>query len=261
MSSTTWKVTDGKWGTAANWTNGVPDSGVTAVIDSGEALASAPIAAAALSVSDADLLIDGATGTSDVAGDLTVGGAGLVGIDLLSGTGGATLDVDGSFTLANGGAFTVGNASLTKPDVVFVGGSYTLAGTLGIQGGATALVTFDMFGAPTPSASTGDLWLSGDAVLEFDGGFITSIADGAEISLSGANARISNGVASSSLNSALVDLSGIAGDLTLNDGASLAPLANLTVETTGSLALSADADGGGDGEDLAIAGGLWRGFG
>ncbi len=114
------------------------------------------------------------------------------------------------------------------------GGSLSATSTLSAAGLSNS-GTIDLFGNTTPgttnqatmliagaapSSLTGINNLSGDALLQFGSGAITSIASGAQLNETGAQSRVAIAGTPAS-NSALTTLSSNAGQLMLNNGATV----------------------------------------
>ena len=125
-------------------------------------------------------------------------------------TGGSTLTIGG--TLTNAGDLDIGNGFLTTPATVIAAGlSNAATGPIDLIGGS-AQATLDITAA-APATLTGFVFLQGDALLEFASGHITTIAANSELSLSGAQSRISDG--NSANNTALTQLASNNGILDL----------------------------------------------
>jgi hypothetical protein len=255
-----WKVGSGNWGTAADWTAGVP-TGTSAVTigNTSDGFVTENLAKA----SAASLSILSGNGLRVDAGNLlTVGGATTVasGGELLvddNDAGGSTLS---SGSLTNAGFFQIGNGSMTAASTAKVAGTLNnTGGTIYVEGGeasgANALLSVS---GAAPATLTGSYELygsSGSAAVEFGSGGITSIGDGSTnsgyVRLDGTNAYLEVGATNS--NSALTGLKTIAsnGELELENGA--------VVTTTGALnnagKLGIDYDGNG-GSSMSIGGSL-----
>lgn len=150
--------------------------------------------------------------------------SGTIDIDSGSSQGGSTLNVGG--TLTNSGTLQVGNSddSLSSNSTVTVAhlantGTIDLYGQNGPNFQATLIDTGDA--APGQLASGVFVNLSGDALLQYASGSITSIASGSGLSLDGANARVADH-GKIGKNSALVGLDNNAGHLTLGNGVAIA---------------------------------------
>ena len=122
------------------------------------------------------------------------------------------------------GAGGIGNAELSAATTITVGGLNNNAGTITIDGNnanqATLNVT-SVAGSGTTGALSGEVHLSGNGLLEFASGQITSSAVGAEVSLDGPEARIATASIGTTSNSALTMLASSYGILELEDGAKL----------------------------------------
>ena len=173
---------------------------------------------------------------------------------------------NGSIYVA-GGVMTVGGV-LTNSSLLAIGDSLLTAtsvtataldnnGNISLTGGNTTagLATLEIASAAgfgTAGELTGNVSLSGDALLKFDGGgSIAAIESGASLSLSGAHALVADKGATGS-NSALTGLSSNAGSLTLDDGASLTTSGALN----NSFYLFVDYDAGSSGSHLKVGGTL-----
>jgi hypothetical protein len=106
---------------------------------------------------------------------------------------------------------------------------------------ATLNVANAAAGFGTPGAKTGTIILENDALLEFKTGEITTITG--ELELNGKNSRVADSTATTT-NSALTELSKIAGSVFLENGASVAPTGNVSVTGKGSLELDGPFSGG-----------------
>ncbi|MCW2284017.1 hypothetical protein M2323_001630 [Rhodoblastus acidophilus] len=143
--------------------------------------------------------------------------------------GGTRLTITG--VLTNRGSLSVGTASLTNSDIVTATGVantgyITLAG--GASSSAQALLNITgAAGLGTVGAVSGQVNLSGNALVEFASGQITTIAGGATLSLDGANAFIADAGALTS-NSALKGLATNSGYFLLQNGATVTTAAGLT---------------------------------
>ena len=110
-------------------------------------------------------------------------------------------------------------------------------------------------GFGTAGVETGTAVLQGDALLEFGGGGQISTING-EVQLVGANARIAD-AGTLATNSALIGLATVAGNLWLQNGASIGPTSGgLSITGTGRVALDAPFIGGGSGGSSLTIGGV-----
>ena len=140
---------------------------------------------------------------------------GTLGIDT-SGIGGGSLTVGGALT--NSGTVGIGNSALTTATTVTAKGLAN-TGTMNLSGGASTRATLDITAA-APATWTGSANLSGDALLEFASGMITSIGSGGEISRSGTKTLVAVSTTLTS-NSALNGITSNAGTFVFSNGAGL----------------------------------------
>jgi hypothetical protein len=111
------------------------------------------------------------------------------------GDGGSSLTLAGALT--NSGTLAIGNAALSASDEVTVAsldnkGAINLLGSGANQ--ALLDVTTGAAGFGTTGILSGPVQLAGDSAIEFASGRITSLANGAELTLSGNSAFIEDGV-------------------------------------------------------------------
>ncbi|MGH8317796.1 MAG: PEP-CTERM sorting domain-containing protein [Steroidobacteraceae bacterium] len=178
-----------------------------------------------------------------------------------SGQGGSTVSIGGSLTNASATStaeLLIGNASLTKSTTVTANGSLLNSGLIEITGASAVQSTLAVSGA-APTTLTGSYELSGDALLEFGSGGITTIAglpggSGASLTLNGPNARIGF-TASSASSSALAGLALNGGALTLENGATVTTNPGVNLVNSGSVGVDGTNEGGG-GSTLNIGGNL-----
>ncbi len=121
-------------------------------------------------------------------------------------------------TLSNTGYLQIGNTTLASPTVTV--GALANTGSIYLYGGSSTNQAVLDITAGAPAVWTGVLQLSGDALVEFQGGSIGSIANGATISLIGATAFVAD-QGSLGNNSALGGLASNAGTLRLDGGTQL----------------------------------------
>src|SRR5262249_51445865 len=108
------------------------------------------------------------------------------------GSGGAPFSIPG--TLAHSNFVGGGNGSLTAARTV-TAAALNNAGTIGITGSASQLATLSIASAAgfgTAGVLTGSVTLSGDALLEFASGQITTIASGATLFLDSTSERVAD---------------------------------------------------------------------
>jgi hypothetical protein len=185
------------WGTAGNWSTGVPDAtGVDACIPSGDAVIdqNAAIVVGELTVAKGSSLTVGTGATSETgsAGATLSVSSGLNNDGTLtaepSGPGTTTLTLDGPVT--NPGAFevfgtvTIGNtaaSSLTNSGTVGIapGGAIDLQKASTLTNEPNGLLAFGINGPPTSASDygtilNGSLSLDGNVAAVFEGGFTPS---------------------------------------------------------------------------------------
>jgi hypothetical protein len=129
------------------------------------------------------------------------------------------------------------SATVTAPNLANTG-TINLVGNP--TAGTTNQATLDVTSGAAPSTWTGAANLSGDALLEFASGQITSIAGGATLTLNGAESRVADASDTTS-NSALAHLASNAGTFQFRNGAGLADQATSTFATSGNFALIENA--------------------
>jgi hypothetical protein len=135
-----------------------------------------------------------------------------------NGSGGSTLAIDG--TLANSGYVQVGNNTLAT---TITAQGLDNTGQINIDGGDTTEPAVLSIAADTPQTWTGTVNVSGDGMLEFGGTTgIGTIGTGAQINLYGPQAIIATGSLGTTTDTALTALASNAGQLLLQNGASLA---------------------------------------
>ena len=181
---------------------------------------------------------------------------GTLWVDQYGGDGGSTLTLGGALT--NWGTAVIGNSALSASTTVKAT-ALTNNNSLIIQGnvssGTTDLATLDIAGAAA-AAATGYTRISGDALLEFASGGITSIAGGAWFELDGSEARITTGGTTVSALQGLAINNGtllLRGDTNMGaDGVSVTTTTALTNNGT----LWVDQYGGDGGSTLTLGGAL-----
>ena len=213
-------------------------------------------------VSAAQLTLDGAA-TLTTTGEFNDQGT----VDIDTGGGGGAIVTIGSSpayaALVVAGAFTIGNSSLTASTSV-TAGSLTGAGTVTLWGneniGTTAQATLDIAG-DAPTTLTTSIYLHGDALLEFGGGGISTVAAGVEFQLDGLQSRASIGASGD--NTALSQLSANYGTVDFEGDWSTGP-GGATVDTTVALTNYYDLDldvYGADGASMLSIGGVLTNYG
>ena len=170
-------------------------------------------------------------------GTLKLGGA-------LTNTG--DFSIDAASPVIGGAVTNSGDLSIDDGNLTIVGG-LTNSGSLQIEGGSSAIQvtasalsntgTIDLSGgagratldiaAAAPATLTGNLDLSGNALMEFVSGGITTIASGAGLALDGPRARVALN-SNTTTSGALSGLGKNLGTLDLADGAVLTTTTALT---------------------------------
>ena len=255
MSRSTWTGADNNadWADPDNWSPaGVPGAGSDVVISTGAPVASASIGTVNSIMDSAELSFESA-GTNTVTTFLD--NTGFLYVDHSAGEGGTTLNIG---TLTNSHRIWIGNPTLSAPDEV-TAASLDNTGGIGLNGSSADQSLLDVTGAAgfgTAGTLTGNVLLgqnglNDDSAIEFLSGQISTIAASSELTLSGSSAFIEDSTALGS-NSALTDLTDIAGSLTLVNGASVSTTGALT--NSGFLGLDNNYAQGGS--TLSIGGAL-----
>jgi hypothetical protein len=229
MAAISWKsAVSGSWTTAADWSTGmIPAGGDDVTIQSG---GSYTVSIAALPVSINSLTV------SDTSAILAIDN---------SGSGGSTVAVAGALT--NDGHIEIGYAGLGVATTVSVGG-LSNNGEIDLTGSATVQASL-LVEPAAPGTLTGKFVLSGDALLGFETGAIDAIGNSAELSLTGAKARVALGSAPNS-DSALSQLGDNTGTLNLENGA----VVGTTVDFLNNGVVNIDNVSGSGGSALSIGG-------
>jgi hypothetical protein len=281
MATVNWNnASGGNWETASDWSTGsVPGSGDDVFISASGAYTvsvttpTTQINSITISDLSAALVLSNGASLSTV-GDVTVdrGGSARLKIDAYGGSGGSKVTVGGNLTNAstgNGGdgGVSVGNASMTASDTLMVNGSFINTGgaLLTIEGGQTGASANVIVTGSVRATLTGQYSVvanAGGASLQWGGGKITHIGDGAptgrgSLLIVGSTAYAEDGASNS--NSALTNLATIAsnGALDLRDGAVVTTSNALIVARGGAqLALDEYGSGGTGGSKVTIGGNL-----
>ena len=206
--------------------------------------------------------------TVSTTGALTVnGGDGRLKVDAYAGSGGSNVTIGGNLSNASFGNFgdggiSVGNSGMTVSDLLTVNGTFTNAGGLldvfGGQGGAAARMVVTGAVQNTLTGNYSVVGNAGGASLQYGGGGVTQIGDGAAnggyLYIDGANAFAEIGATNS--NNALTGLTTIAGNgaLDLRDAVTVSTTGALSVNSGGRLKI--DAYGGIGGGNVTIGGDL-----
>ena len=162
---------------------------------------------------------------------------GHIHLDFAGGDGGSSLTLAGALT--NSGSLTIGNRDLSASDNVTVAsldntGSISLTSFQRRANQALLDVTAGSAGFGAAGVLSGNVELTGDSAIEFASGQITSLADGAQLHLTGKNAFIEDSTALGS-NSALTGLASIGcfgATLMLRDKAALSTTGALVNDGT-----------------------------
>ena len=226
------------WTTASDWSAGVPTSSSNVTVAEGNPVVEAPFTVNSITDSSAITFVD--AGLSTVLGTVDVKAGGLLTFDPPGPEpdGGSSLTIDGALT--NAGTVSVGTGpnapgfTLDAPDTLTAASINNTGGTLSLWGGPSVLAEVDVAGAASLGTKAGyldgDVTLSGDSLLQFASGSITTIAAGGELSLTGDEALVND--AGGGANSALSGLKTIDGGLLLDSGA-VVNTGALTVGTDG----------------------------
>jgi hypothetical protein len=222
MSDVSWIDGNGNWNTPTDWSDGaVPTSGDAVTLTVGNPEINSDVGTIASLLDEDSLTVE--DGTLAVSGTVTLE-SGQLDLDT-SGSGGSSLTVHGDLT-NNGGNLDIGNDHITDPVSVTVAGmegagaTDLIGGSTSGAGDASVLHVAGAAGFGQTGEVASNISLSGDAQVQFASGEITAIAADHSLLLGGADAAISNNGADA--NSALTGLTSVAGELRLEDGASVA---------------------------------------
>jgi hypothetical protein len=176
--------------------------------------------------------------------------SGTISVDATGGDGGSSLTILGG-KLKNRGILEIGNSTLSAASTVEAHGLANMSGpnygTIDLAGSATARATLDvssMAGFGARGMLYGQVRASGDALVEFESGQITTLGNGSILNLNGAHAFVADASCTSS-NSALAGLKAIdeTAFLDLEAGATATTSGDLT--NSGSIALDENTAAGG----------------
>ena len=166
-----------------------------------------------------------------VSGNLTVAYTG--GVGLIGGAGGSSLSIGGTY--ANSGSLTIGGGATDAVSASVTAGRFVNSGAISLDGGSSAAASLNILsdaGLGVAGVISGSVTLSHNARLSFASGQIFSIDATGNLALSGAAAYVaSNGDYSG--NSALMQLSSVAGRLSIAGGGNIAITGDLV--NTGSI--------------------------
>jgi hypothetical protein len=251
MATDTWTDGTANWDTPRDWSAGLPGPSSDVVINTGDPRVTASFGTVA-SITNSAILDFIDAGASSVTGNVTVGsgtGEGSLLLDIGGKEGGSTLTIGGKLNNYNG-LLQIGGVdnTLSAPSTIEAGKLANGGSFIDLFGSSTAQATLDVGSAAgfgTARALTGGVDLSGDAVIEFASGQITTIAANGELFLVGPRAFVADASDTSS-NSALEGLRTVTGYLELGNGA--------TVTTSGGLTntnyINLDTRGGSPGGSL-----------
>ncbi len=245
MAIDTWLDGAANWDTPGDWnawSAGVPTASSDVVINEGDPEVTASFGTVN-SITNYSALTFIDAGASSVTGGVYNYGSynnGALDLDASSGDGGSSLTIGGALTNGGGGFIQIGpsDGTLSAASTIEAASlanftSYGAIGWIDLYGSSTAEATLDVASAAGFGAAgvlSGHINLSGDALLEFASGQITTIEYRSELSLAGPSSFVADASGTRS-NSALTGLEIIWGDggaLSLSNGAS--------VTTTGALA-------------------------
>jgi hypothetical protein len=195
-------------------------------------------------------------------GGLTITGGGRVLLDpgvYIGGNGGSTLAINGTLTnnSTDGNALYIGNGGISAAETV-TAKTLSNTGVINIVGNTSVLSTLDITtgaaGFGTASVETGNVYLQGDALLEFASGQITTV--NGQLYLNGPSAFVAD-AGSLTKNSALAGLATVAGNFYLQNGAVVSTTGGLTITGGGRVLLDPGVYiGGNGGSTLTINGTL-----
>jgi hypothetical protein len=259
----TWNDGTANWTTAADWSgcnsttpNNVGGNTYDVTVSSGDPTLTTAISIGSVTINGPGQWdLAGSSASATLTGTLT--NSGNVALDFFGSQGGSSLTVGGALTNTSSGTVQVGTSggSLSATSTVSAA-TLSNTGTIDLFGntapGTTNQATMLIAGAP-PASLTGIYNLSGDALLQFGSGAITSIASGAQLNETGAQARVAIAGTPNS-NSALTTLSSNAGQLMLNNGATLTTNPGTNLANSNFLAL--DFFGSQGGSSLTVGGTL-----
>jgi hypothetical protein len=260
MATDTWLDGTDNWDTPSDWSDGLPTASSDVVIDQGDPQVTASfgtVNSIALGTSPgAGQLTFIDAGASSVAGNVTLGNTnarrgqtGYLWLDHFTGHGGSSLKIGGTLDISDGlVAIGNGNTLSAASTVTAARVRGSGSGAIFLSGSSTAEATLDIgsrAGFDTAGVFTGSAELSGDALLEFARGQITTLAADSDLTLNGSHAFVAD-ASNIGSNSALRGLTSITGPggLELANGASVTTSSDLT--NNGAILLDyVSGDGGG----------------
>jgi fibronectin-binding autotransporter adhesin len=224
-----WNDGTANWSTAADWLNcngTIPNNGggdtYDAAIPSGTPQLSTAITIGNATVSTpAGWQLNGSSAAATLTGSLTNSGSVQLAPNFADG--GSSLTIGGTLTNNSGATVQVGTFSNNLgATTTLQAANLTNNGTVDLLGNTTAGSTNQahmVIAGAAPSTLSGIYNLSGNALLEFGSGAITSIGAGAQLNEFG-NSRVAT-TGNTATNSALATLSSSAGQLRLENGATV----------------------------------------
>jgi hypothetical protein len=257
MATDTWLGGTANWDTPSDWRAGLPDasSDVWILFDGSPEVTASFGTVNSIENQCAVTFID--AGASSVTSSVETNFGSSLDLDASRGDGGSSLTIGGRLT--NAGLLEIGNSMLSAASTVQAGRLVNAGGTIDLTGSPTAEATLDVASAASFGAAGGlygNVNLSGDALIEFKSGQITTIGTNSELSLIGSEAFVADASDTSS-NSALKGLTNIYSDgtLALNNGATVTTSGALTNGPDGA-AITLDGSPGDGGSSLTIGGTL-----
>ena len=237
MATDTWLDATDNWDTPSDWSAGLPGASSDVVINSrGDPKITSSFGTVNSITANAGswglTFID--AGANSVAGDVTLINPCYLSFDNSSGDGGSTLFTGGKLNISDGSvAIGPSDNTLSAASTIEAGSlENTTYGTIDLSGSATAEATLNVRSAAgfgTGGVLNGYVGLSGDALIEFGTGQITTIAANAHFSLLGSHAFVGD-ASNTGSNSALAGLK------VIEDGAVFGLNNGATVTTSGALA-------------------------
>ena len=259
----TWNDGTASWTTAGDWSgcNGTfPNNGsgntYDVTVSSGDPTLTTALTIGSVAINGSGRWdLTGPGGSATLTG--TLSNSNFLALDFFGSQGGSNLTVGGTLTNTSSGTVQVGTSggSLSATSTLSAA-ALSNAGTIDLFGnttpGTTNQATMLIAGA-APASLTGTYNLSGDALLQFGSGAITGIASGAVLTETGAQSRVAIAGTPAS-NSALTTLSSNAGQLMLNNGATVTTNPGTNLSNSNFLAL--DFFGSQGGSNLTVGGTL-----
>jgi hypothetical protein len=236
MAMDTWLDGTDNWNTPGDWSAGLPDASSDVMINyPGNPEITASFGTVNSITESATLTFIDA-GASSVTASVTNYGA--LYLDASSGDGGSLLRIGGALTNEPGSMIDVGpsDGTLSAASTIEAASFANLVSktaqiaTIDLFGSSTAEATLDFDSAAgfyTAGGLSGTVNLSGDALIEFASGQITTIAVDSTLSLNGSHAFVAD-ASNTRSNSALHGLNTVQWKLDLENGASVTTSGGLT---------------------------------